>query len=472
MAMTHLRLRATLVVLALTAAGLVSSTVAVTQSQAAVDTDGYIARAAEAAKASKAKFGVPRAVTIAQSILESGWGRSGLTTKYKNYFGIKCAALVSPYQKGCVALKSYEYVKGKKKLYVSRFRVYSSMEKSFLDHGRLLEYNDRYNKAFKYPNDPNQFIREVHKAGYATDPNYSKSVIALMQRYNLYRFDKVSTKPKVDANKALITKLAPLAQRSEASTGVPSSVTIAQGLFHSGSGKSSVASKAKNYFGMLCGTVKSTVTKKCVTIGGTKYRSYASVADSVKDHGLVLSTRPRYAKAMKQTSNPKAFLTAVAKAGWSSGKNYTKSVYALVTKYGLTKYDLLISTTLKPKTTSAKVAALQHLLVNSGHKVGTTGYYGTDTVAAVKAYRKAKGLPVTGKADPLSLTRLTPDVKSGATGHEVAALSALLRSRKYAVTSGSRFGATTLKSVKSLQRKYKLPQTGIVSVRTWAVLFG
>lgn len=472
MAMTHLRLRAAFVVLALTATGLVNSTVAVTESQAAVNTDAYIARAAEAAKASKAKFGVPRAVTIAQSILESGWGRSGLTTKYKNYFGIKCAALVSPYQKGCVALKSYEYVKGKKKLYVSRFRIYSSMEKSFLDHGRLLDYNDRYNKAFKYPNDPDQFIREVHKAGYATDPNYSKSVIALMKRYNLYRFDKVSTKPKVDPNKALLTKLAPLAQRSEAATGVPSSVTIAQGLFHSAAGKSSVATKAKNYFGMICGKVKSTVTKKCVTIGGTKYRSYASLADSVKDHGIVLSTRPRYAKAMKLTSSPKAFLTAVAKAGWSSGKTYTKSVYALITKYGLTKYDLLISSTLKAKQTGAKVTALQHLLVHSGHKVGTTGYFGTDTVAAVKAYQKAKGLPVTGKADPLTLTKLTPDVKSGAKGATVAALSALLTSRGYKVTSTTTFGATTLKSVKSLQKKFKLTQDGVVGERTWAVLFG
>lgn len=469
--MTHLRLRAAFVALALTATGLVSSTTGVTESQA-VDTDNYIARAAEAAKASKAKFGVPRAVTIAQSILESGWGRSGLTTKYKNYFGIKCAALVSPYQKGCVALKSYEYVKGKKKLYVSRFRVYSSMEKSFLDHGRLLEYNDRYNKAFKYPNDPDQFIREVHKAGYATDPNYAKSVIALMQRYDLYRYDKVSTKPRTDPNKALITKLAPLAQRSEAATGVPSSVTIAQGLFHSNSGRSSVATEAKNYFGMVCGKVKSTVTKKCVTIGGTKYRKYASIADSVKDHGIVLSTRPRYAKAMKLSGNPKAFLTAMAKAGWSSGKNYTKSVYALITKYGLTKYDLLISTTLKAGAKSAKVTALQHLLAHSGRKVGRTGYYGTDTVAAVKAVQKAKGLPVTGKADPLTLTRLTPDVNPGAKGNPAAAVQALLKSRKYPVNAKASLTGTTQKSVKALQKKYKLTQDGIVGERTWAVLFG
>ena len=216
--MTHptVRIRATLLAVALVSAGAVSVTTGTTDSEAAVDYEAYIAKAAEAAKASKKKYGVPRAVTIAQSMLESGWGRSGLTTKYNNYFGIKCGATISPYQKGCVALASYEYVKGKKKKYVSRFRTYSSMEKSFLDHGRLLDYADRYNPAFKYPNDPNKFIRAVHKAGYATDPNYSTLVINLMKKWNLYRFDVVK-KAKTDPNRALITKLAPAAQRASSS---------------------------------------------------------------------------------------------------------------------------------------------------------------------------------------------------------------------------------------------------------------
>ena len=138
------------------------------------------------------------------------------------------------------------------------------MEKSFLDHGRLLDYADRYNAAFEYPNDPDRFIREVHKAGYATDPNYSKSVIALMQRYNLYRYDGITTVPGVDPNTVLIASLAPLAQRNESATGVPASVTIAQGLFHSGSGRNTLATRAKNYFAMVCGKVRSRVARGCL----------------------------------------------------------------------------------------------------------------------------------------------------------------------------------------------------------------
>ena len=473
--MTHpsVRIRAALLVFALCTAGLISGTVATTQSDAAFDYNGYIEKAAEAAKASKKQYGVPRAVTIAQSILESGWGRSGLSTKYKNYFGIKCSAVISPYQKGCVALSSYEYVKGKKKKYVSRFRVYNSMEKSFLDHGRLLDGLDRYNAAFTYTDDPDNFIRQVHKAGYATDPNYSTSVIKLMRTWNLYRFDGVSTPaPAVDSTGTLISSMAGLAQRSEAATGVPSSVTIAQAIFHSASDTNALATKANNYFGMICGTVKSTVTSTCTTIGGTKVRSYESLADSIKDQATVLSTRPRYAKAMKLTDNPKAFLTAVAKAGWSGSSSYVSKVYALITKYGLTKYDLAITATLTKGATGAKVTALQNLLVNAGMSVQVTGSYDTQTVTAVQAYQATATLPATGTADPLTLTRLTPDVLAGAKGTQVTALQALVKRLKYPVNTSTTYAGTTLASVKKLQKSHGLKGTGGVSTRTWGILFG
>lgn len=484
--MTHpsARIRIGLLAIALTAAGLATATVGADDSEAAVDYEAYIAKAAKAATASKKKYGVPRAVTIAQSILESGWGLSGLSAKYRNYFGIKCSAAVSPYQKGCVSLASYEYIKGKKKKYVSKFRTYSSMEKSFLDHGRLLNYADRYNPAFKYTNDPDKFIKAVHKAGYATDPNYSKLVINTMKRWNLYRFDVSKPKakpkpkkpapkpkkPKTDPNKALIGSLVPLAQRNQATTRVPASVTIAQALYHSDSGKSTVTKKAKNYFGILCGGAKSKVSKSCIKVSGTKYRKYKSMSDSVTDQGAVLSTG-RYKSAMKATS-PKAFLNAIAKAGWSSKKSYADSVYKLITKYGLTKYDLHITLTLKKGDRGAKVTALQNLLIKAGHKVKTTGYFGTDTASAVKSYQKKRKLTATGKADPLTLTRLAPDVRKGAKGNQVAAVHNILEARRYKVDGGTKFGAKTDRAVRTLQKKYKLPQTGIVSVRTWGELFG
>ena len=69
------------------------------------------------------------------------------------------------------------------------FRVYDSVADSFSDHGRNLHENPRYEKAFDHTDDADAFIREVHKAGYATDPKYTDKIVGLMKQYDLYRFN-------------------------------------------------------------------------------------------------------------------------------------------------------------------------------------------------------------------------------------------------------------------------------------------
>ncbi|MFD8496564.1 glucosaminidase domain-containing protein [Amycolatopsis sp. NPDC059657] len=145
----------------------------------------FIDSAGPAAQRGKADYGVPASVTVAQSILESGWGRSAVNN---NYFGIKCGSSgPGPIALGCADFITLECCPVHEVL--ASFRTYASMEDSFRDHGLFLASRARYAKAFAYPDDPNQFIREVHAAGYATDPGYSDKVIGLMQKYGLYRFD-------------------------------------------------------------------------------------------------------------------------------------------------------------------------------------------------------------------------------------------------------------------------------------------
>ena len=69
------------------------------------------------------------------------------------------------------------------------FRVYNSPTDSFRDHGRQLATLPRYAAAFAYKTNPNQFAAEVHKGGYATDPNYTTKLVNLMTQYNLYQYD-------------------------------------------------------------------------------------------------------------------------------------------------------------------------------------------------------------------------------------------------------------------------------------------
>lgn len=170
-------------------------------------TNDFIQSSVSAAQASQKDWKVPASVTLAQAILESGWGRSGLSLPpHNNYFGIKCTNWKSPYQKGCVNMRTSEYYDGKYVKITDGFRTYASKEDSFKDHARFLASLPHYGKAFNYPNDPKQFIREVAKGGYATSPTYADDLIAIMDQYNLYQYDKLpskSEKPKPTASKTV-----------------------------------------------------------------------------------------------------------------------------------------------------------------------------------------------------------------------------------------------------------------------------
>jgi flagellar protein FlgJ len=135
--------------------------------------------------------GVPPSVTIAQAILESGWGRSKLSVNDRNYFGIKCQnGRYGRIANGCHTYVTQECTKaGKCFTTTGVFRTYASMARSFRDHGEFLRVNSRYRPAFAYTRSANRFIWSVWKAGYATDPNYFTKVTGIMAKYRLYQYD-------------------------------------------------------------------------------------------------------------------------------------------------------------------------------------------------------------------------------------------------------------------------------------------
>ncbi|GAA0806590.1 sporangiospore maturation cell wall hydrolase GsmA [Spirilliplanes yamanashiensis] len=151
----------------------------------------FIAAAVPGAQQGWREFGVPPSVTIAQAILESGWGRSGLAANDRNYFGIKCfdgrkGAIAA----GCRTYNTTECTKAGKCFATSAtFRTYRTAADSFRDHGSFLRANQRYRPAFAYTRNANAFLVEIKRAGYATDPDYVAKTAALMRTYDLYRYD-------------------------------------------------------------------------------------------------------------------------------------------------------------------------------------------------------------------------------------------------------------------------------------------
>ncbi len=152
-------------------------------------TAAFIAAAAPPAQQSQREFGVPASVTIAQAILESGWGRSNLAFVDRNYFGMKCFGNPGPIAIGCHTYRTTECDASHCFPIDATFRVYASATDSFRDHGRLLATSARYRPGFVYIRNPDQFVAEVHKGGYATDPEYTVKLTKLMALYNLYAYD-------------------------------------------------------------------------------------------------------------------------------------------------------------------------------------------------------------------------------------------------------------------------------------------
>lgn len=140
------------------------------------------------AKAATAGTGVLASITVAQAILESGWGQSALASApYHNLFGIKRG---TGWQGTIVNMKTSEYVNGKWVTVLAPFRSYNSQMASFQDHTTFLLSNSRY-AANGVINAKNYvaMANGLQAAGYATAPTYASTLINLVKRYNLQTLD-------------------------------------------------------------------------------------------------------------------------------------------------------------------------------------------------------------------------------------------------------------------------------------------
>lgn len=137
-----------------------------------------------AARESAKRTGVPASVTLAQAALETGWGRATIGDA-KNLFGIKGTGPA-----GSITVPTKEYVNGRYITINGSFRKYNNWGESLDDHARLLSQGSRYRNAMANKNNPDQFARELQKAGYATSPTYAQTLISIMKSNNLYQFDK------------------------------------------------------------------------------------------------------------------------------------------------------------------------------------------------------------------------------------------------------------------------------------------
>ena len=151
------------------------------------------------AKEAADRIGVDPRYLVAQAALETGWGKSVMRAQdgssSHNLFGIKAG---NSWKGDSARAITSEFRNGQMVKETAEFRSYDSYKDSFHDLVTLLQTNNRYQDVVKSADNPEQFVRELQKAGYATDPNYASKISQIarqMTSYQNYAAAGASTTP-------------------------------------------------------------------------------------------------------------------------------------------------------------------------------------------------------------------------------------------------------------------------------------
>ena len=139
-----------------------------------------------------------------------------------------------------------------------------------------------------------------------------------------------------------IEKYAATAVREMKTTGIPASITLAQGCLESGNGNSTLATKANNHFGIKCHGWKGKSIKHTDDAPDECFRSYASPDESFRDHSDFLRYRDRYAFLFNlDPGDYKAWAYGLQKAGYATAPTYAASLIKIIEEEALWRYDRL-----------------------------------------------------------------------------------------------------------------------------------
>ena len=123
--------------------------------------------------------------------------------------------------------------------------------------------------------------------------------------------------------------------------GIPASITLAQGLLESGNGKSDLALRANNHFGIKCAGdwTGKTIFKNDDTENEC-FRVYKTPEDSYKDHSAFLK-RKRYAALFQLNKNDyKSWAKGLKEAGYATNPKYPDLLIGLIERYQLNRFDV------------------------------------------------------------------------------------------------------------------------------------
>ncbi|MBS9338759.1 aminodeoxychorismate lyase [Fructobacillus sp. M2-14] len=151
----------------------------------------FIDKISSYAKELKSQYGILPSISIAQAIHESNWNDSVLSSKYNNFYGVKSDDDTAGKS---VVMETQEVENGETVTKKARFATYSSYKESMKAHAKTLVNGNTWNanqfKDVLAADNYKDAAQALYDNAYATDPNYPKAIIRIIENWNLSRYDK------------------------------------------------------------------------------------------------------------------------------------------------------------------------------------------------------------------------------------------------------------------------------------------
>jgi flagellum-specific peptidoglycan hydrolase FlgJ len=187
-------------------------------------------------------------------------------------------------------------------------------------------------------------------------PNKLPSVNQVKHIKNLEKKNKTLNKNVLK----YIRKYAPIAVQEMHTSQIPASITLAQGILESGSGKSLLATKSNNHFGIKCHKKwKGERVYHDDDSIGECFRKYKFVESSYRDHSAFLTQRKRYAFLFDYNKKDyKKWAKGLRKAGYATDKKYPQKLINLIKTYKLYEFDSFKKKHFKTKKSKSKTVEI------------------------------------------------------------------------------------------------------------------
>ncbi|NRA92863.1 MAG: glucosaminidase domain-containing protein [Psychroserpens sp.] len=151
---------------------------------------------------------------------------------------------------------------------------------------------------------------------------------------------KPSTTTYKNATEAYIANYNAIAMEEMRKYKIPASITLAQGILESGSGKGRLAVEANNHFGIKCHGWKGKKIYHDDDASQECFRKYDHPRSSFEDHSAFLTTRGRYSKLFDhKIDDYKSWAKGLRAAGYATDRKYPQKLISLIERYELYRYD-------------------------------------------------------------------------------------------------------------------------------------